>query len=375
MNREIKNRMVIFPVFIILFCIYIFPIGLIDPNYTYSKLIFVLSIVLCYLFSLKHMRMSELVYIMLIIILSILSKNFNYFVFLTIPYLGKLLKEKDTIKAYLLTSNILYICFFFTIIYSIIFAGTNGRYAFTAIKEINQSGLALFCLGMMFIKKNRKIGIFILLFGFLTFSRSYYLAILVCLLSRIKFVKKVISQDKVIKFFNYTNLTIISSVILILLGAFYIQQYKLGNIVNNDFVSKRILNFLDYSNFFRFTAIINIIFLFKSYPQNLLFGVTRSQYIEMGYHVASDIGIPYKYVVPHNLFYSHLKIYGIFSVIETVYISKIIQKIINKENILVFFAIVLYSFILGAGLYSYWLYLSSFVLLIRGEGEYENTNN
>jgi len=374
-TRKKNNHLIIFTIFIILFCTYIFPTGLIDPSYTYSKFIFVLSICFCYLLSLKQMRIWELIYMIIIILLSIISKNINYMVFITIPYLDKLLKKKDVIKDYILSSKILYVCLIFTIIYSFVFAGTNGRYAFTAIKEINQSGLAIFCLGLMLMKKNKKIGIFTLLLGLLTFSRSYYLAIIICLISKLKTVRKVLLKEKIVKFCNYTNLTIISSVVLIIIGFFYIEQYKNGNIFWGDQLSNRLYTFLDYSNFFRFTAIVNLILIFKYMPSKLLFGISEHEFVFFGSGIADKLGIPYSAIVPHNLFYSHLKIYGIFSFVETIYVSIILKKVVNQYNFLIFIAIVLYSFILGAGLYSYWLYLSCFVLIMNGGNQNENINN
>ena len=80
----------------------------------------------------------------------------------------------------------------------------------------------------------------------------------------------------------------------------------------------------------------------------------------IGMEIAEKMKIPYKYIEPHNLFFSHLKMYGIFSIVETIYIHIILKKVINKDNFLLYIAIFLYSIILGAGLYSYWLYLSFF---------------
>ena len=321
------------------------------------------------------MKLRELIFIAAIILLTIISKNINYMVFITIPYLDKLLSKKEEIKQYLLSSKILYVCLFFTFIYSIIFAGTNGRYAFTAIKEINQSGLAIFCLGVMLIGKNKKIGIITLLFGLLTFSRSYYLSVIIFLLYRSKIIKKIILKEKIVKICNYTNLTIISSIVLILLGFFYIEQYKMGNIISDLYITNRLLSFLDFSNFFRFTSVVKLLMILKQFPSTIILGMSDYQYIKYGIITSSQLSIPTNSIVPHNLFFSHLKIYGIFSIFETVYVSKILKSIVNKNNFLIFIAIVLYSVILGAGLYSYWLYLTCFVLILHGGNKDENINS
>lgn len=371
MNTNIKKTNFIVHCFtlIVLFCIYIFPTGIIDSNFPFSKFIFILSICGLYILTIDKINLREFMFLVLIIVFTLITKNVNYLLFITISFMDKMLKYKDIIKEYLLKSKILYICLLFTIIYSILFFGTGGRYAFTAIKEINQSGLSIFCLAMLLLKKNKKVGIFTLLFGLLTISRSYYLAVLVYILSKTKICKKLIKKEKVIKFWSYTKITIISSLGLIFLGIFYIQQYKMGNIFWGDNVSNRLYTFLDYSNFFRFVAIINLVLLFKYIPHKLLFGITDEEFIKFGSMVSNELGIPYKYIVPHNLFYSHLKIYGIFSIFEILYVSNILKKIVNDNNFYIYISIVFYSIILGAGLYSYWLYLTIFVLIINDGGK------
>lgn len=367
---------------VVLICVYILPVDVIETKYPISKLTFVGVVGIIYMLTIiktKKVSIKEIIFVVLLLSLSVFSRNLNFLMFVTIPFLNRIMKYEDQIQDYLKKSKILYICLIFTIAYSIMYAGTNGRYAFTAVKETNQSGLAIFCLALMLIKKNKKIGIATLLFGLLTISRSYYLAVFMYLIFKIKFIKKIINNNKIIKLCNYTNLTIISSIILILLGIFYINQYQQGNIYWGDDISNRLYNFLDYSNFFRFTAIIILLMIIKMFPSKLLFGVTREEFINLGNLASNDLGIPYKYVVPHNLFYSHLKMYGFFAIIETIYISSVLKKIVNNSNFSIYIAIVLYSFLLGAGMYSYWLYLSVFTLVMYTNNcnseEKENENS
>ena len=128
-------------------------------------------------------------------------------------------------------------------------------------------------------------------------------------------------------------------------------------------IKNRLTEFLDYSNFFRFVAVTNTLLIFRHFPGKLLFGMTDFEYIHYGKIVAVRQAIPYKSTVPHNLFFSHLKIYGLFAIFEIYYVSKKIQKIVNKDNFFIYLAIVAYSVILGAGLYSYWLFLSIFMFV------------
>ena len=61
------------------------------------------------------------------------------------------------------------------------------------------------------------------------------------------------------------------------------------------------------------------------------------------------------------------------------YTSSILKKITNSNNFGIYIGIALYSILLGAGFYSYWLYLSVFVLITNmGEvelNEKEKLNN
>lgn len=364
MNKLTMNKFnaINMSIIITLFCVYIFPSGIIQSSIPIEKTIFTLVItILLFLFT-KKISLREIFFITIIIILTIMSRTINYLLFLPLLFLNNVLKEKEQINYFLKNSNILYICLFFTIIYSIMNFGVNGRYAHTAIVEINQSGLSIFCLGLLLMKKNKFLGKFTLLFGMLTISRSYFLALALYIISKTSIGKKISKSKFLIKNSSYLKITIISTILLFLLGMYFINQYKLGNIFWGDNVSTRLFNLLDYSNLFRFMANVAIISIFYLNPKKLLLGITDSEYINFGRKIYSNYGIIYKYTTPHNLFLSHLKLYGFFSIIEVIYVSSILKKVVNKDNLLVYYAIVLYSILLGAGLYSYWLYLTIFVL-------------
>lgn len=368
-TKELLMKVVVITV---LACTYIIPTGIIETKYSISKIIFVGVIAVVYIIQVmktKEVKKTEIAFLVLIVLFCIISCNLNYLVFITIPFISRNLKYKDDVKKYILETNILYVCLFFTVIYSIIFAGKGGRYAFTAIKEINQSGLSIFCLGIMLIKKNRKLGIATLLLGTLTFSRSYYLACIIYIISNIKLIQKIFLKEKFIRICNYTNLTIITTIAFIVIGVFYIQQYKAGNIFWGDEVSTRLYTFLDYSNFFRFVTNILLVLAFKERPYRIFTGMSDNEFRMLGQQISNQMDLPHHYILPHNLFLSHLEMYGIFSIIEIVYISNILKKITNRKNFFLYIAIVTYSVILGAGLYSYWLYLTVFMLVINSETE------
>ena len=126
---------------------------------------------------------------------------------------------------------------------------------------------------------------------------------------------------------------------------------------------------MDYSNLFRFTTNLIVLLILFNNPLKIFSGLTDQEYINFGRNVYETIGIPYNYLEPHNLFFSHLRMYGIFAILEIIYISNLVKKVINNNNFIIYLAIVAYSVILGAGLYSYWLYLSVFVFLFFEEGK------
>lgn len=366
-----KMNVVNITIMITLFCTYIFPSGLIDFSIPVDKTIFTLVVIILFFLFNKKFTLREILFILLVIVLTIASKSINYLLFLPILFLKIIINEKEQIKYFLKKSNILYICLGFTLLYSIINFGHNGRYAYTSIMEINQSGLAIFCLGLLLMIKNKTVGNLTLIFGLLTISRSYYLAIILYLISKTKIGKKISENKFLIKHSSYFTITFISTIILLLVGLYFIEQYKLGNIFWGDEISTRLFNFLDYSNLFRFVANLAIITIFYLYPKKLFLGITDLEYIAYGKQVYADYDVVYKYTTPHNLFFSHLKIYGFFALIEILYVSLVLKKIVNKDNLIVFYAIMLYSIFLGAGLYSYWLYLSIFVLIILQKVEHE----
>ena len=219
------------------------------------------------------------------------------------------------------------------------------------------------------MSKNKKVGIATLAFGLLTISRSYYLALAVYIVSKIKFVKKIFIKDWLIEFCNHFNLTIISSFALVGLGVFYLYQFYQGNIFWGDEISNRLYNFLDYSNFYRFFTLVTLVIMFFKYPKLLITGLNDYEYGLVRARISFRMGVPWKNIEPHNLFFSHLRLYGLFSIVETIYTHFILVKVINKNNFLIYIAIFLYSIILGAGLYSYWLYLTFFMLVLNEDGE------
>ncbi len=359
-----KNKIIVFIINLVLFSIYIFPTGILNDyvSIPLDKLIFILGVLLVYILTIKKMSKSEILFLFFVFIFVILSGNIEYILFLSIPLLMKLIKYKKLIKYYLKRTPVLYICLIMTLIYSVIYNIGDGRMAYSAIREINQSGLAIFCLACLLIQKNIYLSLITFILGFLTLSRSYMLAVLCIIFFRLSFIKNFLKKFN-LNIFNFVNLTILSSFILYMLGVIYIYQYKAGNIVDSTNLNSK-LTLLDTSNLFRFFVIYVIISVYISNPAKIFVGITDNEYVNFLSKISNSTGIPYHYTVPHNLFFSHLKIYGIFAVIEIIYVSNILKKIVNEQNFGIYVAIALYSIILGAGLYSYWLYLTVFGLIV-----------
>ena len=236
------------------------------------------------------------------------------------------------------------------------------RFARTGIVEPNQSAFAIFILGVLLLKKNKKIGIATLFFGFLTFSRLYMLSVVLFAFSKTNFAKKIIGKiDE--KKWTYLRLTFIFLVLLVLLGFWYLALYQNGYILPDSQLTNR-FSLLDYSNLHRFTVNIMFIYMLIVSPKEyLLFGIDNDKFVDNIRHLANnEFGVHYSGNVPHNLFLSHLKTYGLFAFFELYYTSKYLKMIITKHNFVIFIIIFLTSSLLGCGLYSYWLYLSMFAL-------------
>lgn len=358
---------------VVLIATYILPTGLIATQYQISKLFFVGCIFVLYVIHCaksKRMNMREIGMITFLFFATIASRNINFLVFITLPFANIMVQKKERIVQYLKQSNILYVCATFTFIYSVgcfLFLPTPGNESHTrlvraAIIEINQSGLSVFCLGLMLRNKKKKIGNLVLVLGLLTESRSYFLALFLFAFSQTRIARKIVKRIRTEKW-TYFKLTLITNVLLLLVGFLYINLYNRGLILPYN-AAKRTLALNDYSNFFRFSLIVLLCYTALKKPQYLLFGFSDEEYLSHLSQTAGEVyGVPYGGNQPHNLFYSHLQKYGFFSFIEAYYVSLICRKIITKDNFYIYIAIVLYSFLLGAGMYSYWLYLSIFALI------------
>ena len=365
-------------IYIVLATVYIVPNGLIFGtfssihNHIFAVIIFILY--MFYKIKSHNVKKTDIMIWIVISIIALYTKKLGFLDMIIVPALCDLIEGKEEVKDYLSKSNVAYVCLFFTLLYTIIYncMGIGGRgegkigsgLLFSAIGEINLTGLSMFCLAFIAMKKNKKLGYTVMILGLLTLSRSYILALLCVLLFENKYIKKIV--EKIINRLSYFNLTIISNLLLFMLGIGYVYLFLHNGIIDYSTTAgfSRLFKLNDYSNFFRFFAIFVTGYIFIKYPKKLLLGISNDEFLSYGNEIASSYGVPFSGIAPHNIFFSHLKIYGLAVFFEIALISKYLKKIVTVNNFKFFLAIFLYGIILGTGLYNYWLYLSVIVFIL-----------
>lgn len=364
-------------VYLTLLMVYIAPVGLaFGPFNSAQNHIFTVVVCFIYLVSKIHDKFNPLIILLWesIIVIAAYTGKFGFIDFAIIPIVGELIKHRKCVIQTILKGNLLYYCIIFSALYSVIFPyiGVGGRgegslgsgVVFTAIGEINLSGLSLFCLGLLTLKKNQYIGIAVLAFGMLTLSRSYLLALACFFLFDRSALKRFVSRH--LRLFTYLNLTLISVVFLYCLGLVEIALYHDGDIIahstNAGFL--RLFSFNDYSNYYRFLANYLVVAIMCANPVFMLKGMSNANYFFFGSAISGFKGISFTGIGPHNIFFSHLKLYGIWVFIEILLVSKYLKRIVSADNFGIYMAIFLYGVILGTGLYNYWLFLSAITLIL-----------
>ena len=137
----------------------------------------------------------------------------------------------------------------------------------------------------------------------------------------------------------------------------------------------RMFQLNDYSNFYRMLAIFIVVAIYVYYPKFLLVGITDDEYLLYGREIANNLNVPFIGIGPHNLFFSHLKIYGIGVVFEVFFISKYLKKIVNKNNFGFFIAVLLYAIVMGSGFNNWWLFLITIVLIVNEKWQGDGKNH
>lgn len=372
------NKNIKLAVYLVFLMVYLLPSGLIfGPFSAIHNHIFAVILAALYLLpTLKSGKMNKKTFCIWIgvFFIACYTRKFGFIDMIIIPIVDEFIKNKEKVKKIVLNSSIVYISIIFTIIYSLIYSnlGLGGRgegsigsgLLFTAIGEINLTGLSVFCLALLTRKKNKWLGNILIFLGMLTVSRSYLLALMCLLFFNINFVKKII--NKLLKWLTYMNLTLLSSIAFICLGIILIDVFLNGGINEHSVTAgfSRLFSLNDFSNYFRFLAIYLVAKILINHPQKIILGISDDEYINYGHEICSAKGIQFTGIGPHNVFFSHLKIYGIAVLFEIYYVSKYLKKIITVDNFGIFFAIFCYCIILGTGFTNYWLFLSVITLIM-----------
>lgn len=222
------------------------------------------------------------------------------------------------------------------------FKTNDNRAYLSSVGDPNYSGYYLFlwtCLASL--SQKWILTILIVIISFKTYSRNYFLAILVFLLLRVgkinKLVTRIIDKLKL----SFCKLSVISIVFVLLLGHIFLSNVdisSLSNVNNMETYKNRFTSFIDGSNYYRFYA--NEVFI-DELKNNF------SRYI-LGYD-----DILYKstiFNVPHNAFLLGMLRYGISFIIYFILYSRIVDKKVFIKALGIYIPVFIYISILGLGL-------------------------
>lgn len=375
MNRYMfnKRRMLDYLIFSVFFSIYIIP-GIKLNGIPIGKVSFVLNLLLIYgmlILKTKQITKKEILYLLLIGANCTISGSVRSVVLVTLLPLVHCLNywTEEEIKERILKKEMLYLALAGVCLYSFVWYSHDGRFIHTALKDINESSLGVFCLGVIVRKKNRILGRLVLICGLLTLSRNYWLAMLVLVFFESGYLKQLIRPFRFEKWSFFTIL-LISSSCLLGMGVLFLIFYKENQIMIAASGLKRVFTVFDTSNYDRFTVnfLLGLVLVKK---WSLMFsGIPNYEtYVSYMAESAKRLGVPYRKNVPHNYVFSSMRLYGIpMTVLTILILSGILKKVVDKENYPVFWGVISYAVFLGSGFEMYWAYLTFFTLIVnKGE--------
>lgn len=222
------------------------------------------------------------------------------------------------------------------------FTTDDNRAYLSSIGDPNYSGYYLFlwtCLAI--ITRKWICALLIVIISLKTYSRNYFIAILLFLILRIgkinKLVTKIFDKSKL----SFWKLSLISIILILLIGRIFLLNVDLASLSNSNNLGTykyRFTSFIDGSNYYRFYA--NEVFL-SELKNNF------SKYI-WGYD-----DILYKstvFNVPHNAFLLGMLKYGISFIIYFILYSRIVDKNVFIKSLGIYIPVFIYISILGLGL-------------------------
>lgn len=240
---------------------------------------------------------------------------------------------------------------FFTYIFQIlIYSWITGEKFISFVTDKNYTGYFLFILfNYFFMKKNYGKAMVLLSLGLFTFSRNFYLVIILFMLFSIKEIKDVFRRILRISLPTYMLIILIIftfSYIFISLNDFTLPSYSFKQGLD------RIIDLNDQSNYIRLSA--NIFSISQSSVTEFLLGHKDGAYIFYD-------NFPDKTIYPHNLFFALTYQTGILvTFLFIIYYVKVLS--INKDFLRYFVGILCYDMFLG--MWSFYGFMIVLQLLI-----------
>lgn len=376
-NKNINiniNKMITFITFL---SIFIFPTYiLIDKTgYDITKYIFFIVSFALYLLAIlysKKIALLEILFIVMIIILCVIKKSIDPLSLIELVLIYRAINTLDFKKSRP-TKKLLIFSSIGVLLYSLLYFNLNGRFLYTGLREVNQSSFAIFMLALIIKKFNKKLGNLALLLGILNFSRNYLLCLVIYYF--LECIKNKDFYTTLSKKISFKKLAVFSIFGLILLSGIFEVAYENNKLVEYKSGFEKYVYIVDYSNYFRFTTNTNLIKIYIEKPEKLFTGIEEEEFYNYTRKIAYANNRRYRSIKPHNYFFSYFRIYGIFSIFIFVFVEKIINKVLTKNNFSIFIVVFIYSILLGVGFTNYWLFLTVITLNVHLEEKNERINN
>lgn len=362
-KRFSKNLLILSLTFMFVFPMSIFKL---QDFFTINKIIFNLLVILIYLkYTLKKTIKLNFIDIIITVFMCfrfIITKDLESFglsYLLVVRHLNFSFLE---LKRYKL---LLYLLFFSIPIYTVLHRYYFSNYMIsTSIGEINQVGFSLIMLYFIFRINNYKFfSKLVIICGIFTFSRNFFLAIILYLLMTKIFNKlknKKISL-KIPRSFQFYS--IVSILVVFFLYYFFSQVTDTSQFDTYGNMWERFFVYFDNSNYQRFIANIAVINFYIFKPLYLFTGIPFYVYKEYLLEHLFGFGlIAGKINAPHNYFFKFLYKYGAFSFIVFILTAKVINKRLSIENLPIFITFLFYATFLGTGFYEAYLIILLYLL-------------
>ena len=367
-TTTVRYRWIHMLIIITYVCLFIIPV---INKFCISKYIFLMCSIGVYFVLFRHrITISDIFVFFIMMVISVLTKSVNIFSWIPTLLLYRLIKtgEGKTIKTIIEKTRMNYVSLFFVGIYSFVYGylelNADLQLAHTAIKETNESGLCIFLLGMIIRKKYKSIGNITLIWGLFTLSRNYILALLIMMVCSSEWIKRFFSwlyKHNVLKF-----LYLMISVSILMLGlAIIFNQFAVQGEIGYNVGVSRLFSIKDISNLNRFNVNYIVVQMIIRNPVYIFTGIPDlTEYKNNAFQIAGELHLNYVGNTPHNFLFDYFRLYGVLSVVIIILIGKIVDMIINKQNIGVYLCVCSYALILSAGFNLYFLYLTVFALLV-----------